>query len=69
MGVLQRLRRLARAPVYGVLVSGDTRPETIQLARDAGFALLHKPFSPARMRAIVMQFAARGRALAIEPAP
>ncbi len=69
MGVLQRLRRLARAPVYGVLVSGDTRPETIQLARDAGFALLHKPVSPARMRAIVMQFAARGRALAIEPAP
>jgi CheY-like chemotaxis protein len=69
MGVLQRLRRLARAPVYGVLVSGDTRPETIQLARDAGFALLHTPVSPARMRAFVMQFAARGRALAIEPAP
>jgi CheY-like chemotaxis protein len=68
IGVLQRLRRLAHGPFCGVLVSGDTRPETIQLARDAGFALLHKPVSPARMRAVVMQFIGEGRALASEPA-
>jgi signal transduction histidine kinase len=56
------LRKLAAAtsiPPYGILVSGDTSPETIQLAKDARFPLLHKPVSPARLRAIVTHFAAR----------
>jgi signal transduction histidine kinase/CheY-like chemotaxis protein len=67
IGLLQRLRRLARAPFCGVLVSGDTRPETIQLATDAGFALLHKPVAAARVHAIVAQFAERCRSVATEP--
>jgi CheY-like chemotaxis protein len=65
--LLQRLRRRARGPFCGVLVSGDTRPETIELATDAGFALLHKPVAAARVQAIVLQFAERCRAVASEP--
>ena len=66
IGLLQRLRRMARAPFCAVLVSGDTRPETIQLANDAGFLLLHKPVAPARVRGIVQQFNERCRLLATE---
>jgi signal transduction histidine kinase/CheY-like chemotaxis protein len=67
IGLLQRLRRRAGGPFCGVLVSGDTRPETIELATDAGFALLHKPVAAARVQAIVLQFAERCRAVASEP--
>jgi CheY-like chemotaxis protein len=69
IALLTRLRRLARAPFCGVLVSGDTRPETIQLCNDAGFALLHKPVAAERVHAIVVQFVQRCRALATEPSP
>ncbi|MGE5105897.1 MAG: ATP-binding protein [Betaproteobacteria bacterium] len=62
IALLRRLRAIAAGPMEGVLVSGDTRPETIQLARDAGLSLLHKPVSPARLRALVTQFAASHRA-------
>jgi signal transduction histidine kinase/CheY-like chemotaxis protein len=66
IGLLTRLRHLARAPFHGVLVSGDTRPDTIELCNDAGFALLHKPVAAERVHAIVVQFARRCRLLATE---
>jgi signal transduction histidine kinase len=55
--LLQRLSALTTSPFSGILISGDTRPETIQAAKSAGFPLLHKPVAPARLRAVVMQFA------------
>jgi signal transduction histidine kinase len=65
--VLQRLSALAVAPISAILVSGDTGPETMHAARAAGYPLLHKPVSPAKLRAVVMQFAWNvRRAAAIE---
>jgi signal transduction histidine kinase len=55
--VLRRLAAQALAPVSAILISGDTGPETMHSARAAGFPLLHKPVSPAKLRAVVMQFA------------
>lgn len=44
-----------------VLVSGDTAPERLREAADAGIVLLHKPLSLAMLRA-VLEAAAAGRA-------
>lgn len=66
IALLRKLSATAAVPIYGVLVSGDTRPETIQLAREAGFPLLHKPVSPAKLRALVTHFASKRRTSAME---
>ena len=50
-------KALTTAPISGILISGDTRPETIQAAKIAGYPLLHKPVSPARLRAVLTSFA------------
>jgi signal transduction histidine kinase/CheY-like chemotaxis protein len=55
--VLHRLAALTTMSVSGILISGDTRPETIRAAREAGFPLLHKPVSPAKLRAVVTNLA------------
>ena len=55
--LLQQLATLTTAPFSGILISGDTRPETIRSAKDAGFPLLHKPVSPAKLRAVLTHFA------------
>jgi CheY-like chemotaxis protein len=55
--LLQRLSALTVAPNSCILISGDTRPETIDAASAAGYPLLHKPVSPAHLRAVVMHFA------------
>jgi two-component system, sensor histidine kinase len=62
IALLRKLAAMTDVPIRGILVSGDTRPETIQLAKEAGFALLHKPVSPARLRAVVTHFASTRRA-------
>jgi len=55
--LLRRLTALTAARISGILISGDTSPETLAAATQAGYALLHKPVSPAKLRAIVMNFA------------
>jgi CheY-like chemotaxis protein len=55
--LLRRLTALTAARISGILISGDTSPETLAAATQAGFALLHKPVSPAKLRAVVMNFA------------
>jgi signal transduction histidine kinase len=64
IALLRKLAAMADVPIRGILVSGDTRPETMELAKEAGFTLLHKPVSPARVRAIVTQFASSTRSAA-----
>jgi len=54
---------MTAAFISGILISGDTRPESASAAKAAGFPLLHKPVSPAKLRAVVMQFAWRMREL------
>ena len=53
--LLRQLAALTKAPFSGILISGDTRPETIRAAREAGYPLLHKPVSPAKLRAVLTQ--------------
>jgi signal transduction histidine kinase/FixJ family two-component response regulator len=57
--LLRNLAVRTDAPISGILVSGDTRPETMQLAKASGYLLIHKPVSPAKLRAIVQHFSAR----------
>jgi signal transduction histidine kinase len=57
--VLRTLSELSPVAIFGVLISADTRPETIQDAKAAGYPLLHKPVSPAQLRAVIMHFAER----------
>jgi len=61
LDVVRHLAAAESPPVSGILISGDTRPETIRAAKDAGLLLLHKPVSPAKLRAIVDNFAWRLR--------
>jgi len=63
--LLQRLPTLTKAPISGILISGDIRPETMQMAKAAGYVLLHKPVSPARLRAVVTQFAWKVRKMSV----
>ena len=58
--VLRRLTTMTSRPISGILVSGDIRPETIRAARQAGYPLLHKPVSAAKLRAVIASFASRG---------
>lgn len=55
--LLQQLATLTTAPFSGILISGDTRPETIRAAKEASYPLLHKPVPPARLRAVLTHFA------------
>ena len=61
IAVLQQLSALTTSPFSGIVISGDTRPETIHAVGAAGFALLHKPVAAAKLRALVMQFDAMVR--------
>jgi signal transduction histidine kinase/CheY-like chemotaxis protein len=42
-------------PVPAVLLTGDTAPERIRLARESGYRLLHKPLRPAHLRAALQR--------------
>jgi signal transduction histidine kinase/ActR/RegA family two-component response regulator len=55
--LLRRIHELTVARISGLLVSGDTGPETQAAAAAAGYPLLHKPVSPAKLRAAVMSLA------------
>jgi signal transduction histidine kinase/ActR/RegA family two-component response regulator len=57
--LLRQLPALTTAPISGILVSGDTGAETQAAADKAGYLLLHKPVSPAKLRAVVMSFAVK----------
>jgi signal transduction histidine kinase/CheY-like chemotaxis protein len=56
------VRAAVSQPVPAVLLTGDTAPERIRLARESGYRLLHKPLQPARLRAALQ------RAIAQTPA-
>jgi signal transduction histidine kinase/ActR/RegA family two-component response regulator len=60
--LLRRMHALTDARISGILVSGDTSPQTLSAAAEAGYALLHKPVSPAKLRATVLNLAWTARA-------
>ena len=56
---IRRLRQRFGAELPAALVSGDTAPEVLNRARDAGLSLLNKPTPPARLRAILNRLLSR----------
>ncbi|HEX5127331.1 MAG TPA: ATP-binding protein [Rhodocyclaceae bacterium] len=53
LDIISALRARYGANVPGLLLSGDTAPETLRRATDHGVPLLHKPVRPAKLRAAV----------------
>jgi len=51
--VIRRLREIAGAGLPAALVTGDTAPERLREATDSGYALLHKPVQPAKLRLLL----------------
>ncbi len=48
---IERLRAAAGIPIPAFVITGDTAPERLREASAGGFPLLHKPVSPAALRA------------------
>lgn len=51
LDVIASVRACYNPRMPGLLLSGDTGPETLRQATDQGIPLLHKPVRPARLRA------------------
>jgi signal transduction histidine kinase/ActR/RegA family two-component response regulator len=60
--VLDCLRDRHGAELRCVLVTGDTGTGQLQAVRQSGYAVLHKPVRPAKLRALLSQWAAERRA-------
>jgi CheY-like chemotaxis protein/anti-sigma regulatory factor (Ser/Thr protein kinase) len=50
-----RLRGRAAASIPALVVTGDTAPDRLREAQQSGYPLLHKPVSPARLRAAMKE--------------
>ena len=53
--VIRDIRELFGRGLAAALISGDTDPEVLRLARESGLALLHKPVSPAKLRTLLQR--------------
>ncbi len=53
--VIRDIRELFGKGLAAALVSGDTDPDVLRLARESGLALLHKPVSPAKLRTLLQR--------------
>jgi signal transduction histidine kinase len=51
--VIHRLQAIAGTEVPAALVTGDTAPERLREANESGYALLHKPVQPAKLRLLL----------------
>jgi signal transduction histidine kinase/CheY-like chemotaxis protein len=59
--VINRLRQKYGHAIPGILVTGDTAPDTILRISQAGFPLLHKPLRPAKLRALLTHLIQQAR--------
>ncbi|MFN4003290.1 MAG: ATP-binding protein [Hylemonella sp.] len=57
--VVQRLRERLGPELPACLLSGDTDPALIQVCREAGLPLLHKPVRPAKLRTLMRRLVRR----------
>jgi CheY-like chemotaxis protein len=62
---IRLIRMAAACPVPAILVTGDTAPEVLRAANENGLAVLHKPVSPVKLRALLAHLL--GSALASNP--
>jgi len=58
MQAIAALRQRFGASLPAALITGDTGPETLRIAQEAGLPVLHKPVRPARLRALLNRIAA-----------
>jgi len=56
---VRRLRLAAQKEIPACLISGNTDPELMQAARQAGLTLMHKPVRPAKLRSLMGRIARR----------
>jgi CheY-like chemotaxis protein len=56
---IRQLRERFDRTIPALLISGDTAPDRLREADQAGFRLLHKPVAPMRLRALVNQLLMR----------
>ncbi|MEO8813372.1 MAG: hybrid sensor histidine kinase/response regulator [Caulobacteraceae bacterium] len=61
IAVIERLRATCGATIPAMLMTGDTAPERLLEAKASGLALLHKPLSPAKLRAAIGNLIDRSR--------
>lgn len=66
--VIARLCAAAGREIPVALITGDTAPERLREARQAGHVLLHKPVHPAKLRALLEQLLSVSRATALPAA-
>jgi CheY-like chemotaxis protein len=59
--VIRRLRAQAGSAIPAALISGDTAPESLRVAKASGYPLLPKPVAPARLRALIEHLTAAHR--------
>ncbi|HHH47437.1 MAG TPA: hybrid sensor histidine kinase/response regulator [Gammaproteobacteria bacterium] len=59
---IEALQATYGAHVPGLILTGDTAPERLQIAGAAGYQVLHKPVKPARLRVALQQLLASGPA-------
>lgn len=62
-----RIRQATGVAAPALIITGDIAPERLRAIRDAGFAALHKPVAPGKLRAAVGNLIREHRGLA-EPA-
>ncbi len=56
---VQRLRQAAAKEIPACLISGNTDPDLMQAAKEAGLTLMHKPVRPAKLRSLMGRLAQR----------
>ena len=56
---VRSLRLSAQKEIPACLISGDTDPELMQAAKEAGLTLMHKPVRPAKLRSLIGRLAKR----------
>jgi signal transduction histidine kinase len=66
---IQRLRAAAGAPIPAFVITGDTAPERLREASNAGFHLLHKPLSPMALRTTVNRLLRTPAPIKLGPGP
>ena len=59
--VLAALRDEWTGVFYGVIVTGDARPEALGQIQEAGYPILFKPVSASRLRATLMHYVQKAR--------
>jgi signal transduction histidine kinase len=52
---INSIRQKLGLDVPAILITGDTEPARIQMAKESGYKLLHKPLKPATVRAAIHQ--------------